>query len=153
MIEKVTFEKTTFQSPPLRFEAGTPNIADVIAFGSVLHYLKQIPLDRIIDHEKKLTKYLRDSLLTIDGLKLIGDSADKIGIFSFVIDGVHPMDLALYLDSKDIAVRSGHLCAQPLLHKFKKQQVIRASIGLYTDENAVDRLISAIKKAALLFKS
>lgn len=153
MIQLVSFEKTTFQTPPLRFEAGTPNIADVIAFGSVMHYLNQFPLKSIFEHERKLTEYLRESLNSIEGLEFIGNSTNKIGIFSFVIEGIHPLDLALYLDSKEIAVRSGHLCAQPLMKKFQKEQVVRASIGIYTTVNDIDRLTLALKKAIEIFKN
>lgn len=151
MIETVTFEKTTFQAPPLKFEAGTPNIADVIGFGSVLEFLSTLSLEEIINHEKHLETLLIEELKNFPRVKILGKAKEKIGITSFVIDGIHPMDLALFLDSKNIAIRSGHLCAQPLLKKFGVNQVARVSFGLYNHEEDVMKFISALKKGIELF--
>lgn len=151
MIEKVTFEKTTYQKSPLKFEAGTPNIADVIAFSSVLDYLLEIGFSEIFEHEANLQSVLYNELKTIEGLKIIGNSNSKIGINSFVIEGIHPLDLAMYLDSKNIALRSGHMCAQPLLNRYNLTHLNRVSLGLYNDEEDVERLITSIKKARSIF--
>lgn len=151
MIESVSFEKTTFQAPPLRFEAGTPNIADVIAFSSVLGYLKQFKLDSIIEHERALTAFLNEGLKQLSGIKRIGTSEHKVGITSFCMEQVHPLDLALFLDTKNIAVRSGHLCAQPLLRKFNSPQVVRVSFGMYTNQKDLELFLEALEKAKKIF--
>ncbi len=147
MIETVSFEMTTYQKPPHKFEAGTPNIADVIAFGAVLKYLNQFSIPEIKAHENTLFNHLKDGLNGIHGMQLIGTSNQKIGIQSFVIEGVHPLDLATFLDFKGIAIRTGHLCAQPLLRKFGLTHVCRISIGIYNDQSDIERLIEAIHQA------
>ena len=151
MIQTVTFEKTTYQSPPLKFEAGTPNIADVIAFSSVLEYMMQIPIEKIIRHELELKEIVLAELKQIQDIQIIGQAKEKIGITSFTIEGIHPSDLAYFLDAKNIAIRTGHLCAQPLLSRFGKTQVSRVSFGIYSDHKDIDRFITALKKAKTLF--
>ena len=131
MIEKVSLEKSTYQEPPLRFEAGTPNIADVVAFGSSIEFMQDLGLHWIESHGACLRKCLESHLKNIPGLRILGESVDKGPIVSFVIDSVHPLDVATFLDCEDVAIRSGHLCAQPTMQYFNIQAAIRASFGVY----------------------
>jgi cysteine desulfurase/selenocysteine lyase len=151
MIQTVSYAASTFQLPPLKFEAGTPNIADVIAFGAVLKYLKALPWQQIILHKQKLMHLLLEGFKDLSRVQLIAENPNKIALQSFIIDGIHPLDLALYLDAKNIAIRTGHLCAMPLLEKLKLSHVSRVSLGLYTDENDLAQFFDALKASIKLF--
>jgi cysteine desulfurase/selenocysteine lyase len=151
MVDAVTIQKTTFQKAPLKFEAGTPNIANVIAFGATLKWLKQFSLDAIVAHETRLTQKLIFGLKAFSRVKILGSSKNRAPIVSFFIDGIHPLDLATWLDLKKIAIRSGHLCAQPLLKRFKEMHVSRVSFGIYSTENDVEVLLKALEKAFTIF--
>jgi cysteine desulfurase/selenocysteine lyase len=151
MIEKVTLTHTTFQQPPMRFEAGTPNFADVIAFKAVLEYLRQWPLDDIINHKKNLLDRLAHELRATPRVHLVGDNPHKVSLQAMTIDGLHPLDFALYLDSHDIAIRSGHLCAMPLVERMPGQRVARVSLGIYSDESDIARFIEVLNKALKVF--
>jgi cysteine desulfurase/selenocysteine lyase len=147
MIKKVTIKETTYNDLPEKFEAGTPNIAGVIAFKSAIEYLEKIGLEKIWQHEKELLDYATSEIMKIDGVSLVGTSKNKGSVLSFTILGAHPHDLAMILDEQGIAIRTGHHCTGPLMDRFSVTATARASFALYNDKNDVDRLISGIKKA------
>ncbi len=151
MIASVTFAKTTFAAIPERFEAGTPAIAEVVGLGVALDYLDAIGLDAIDRHEADLLGYGTELLSTIPQLRLIGTAREKIGVLSFVVDGVHPHDLGTILDAEGVAIRAGHHCAQPLHERFGITASARASLGLYNDREDLDRLAAAVRKAIAVF--
>ncbi|MCH7630592.1 MAG: cysteine desulfurase [Proteobacteria bacterium] len=151
MIELVTFEKTTFNVLPQKFEAGTPNIAGVIGLGAALDYINQFNRQEIEDHEHGLLAYALGRLRGINQLKLIGTAKNKASIISFVLDDIHPHDAGTILDQEGIAVRTGHHCAQPLMERFGLNATIRASFGLYNTRGDVDRLAEGLKKTREIF--
>lgn len=147
MISEVTFEKTTYHVLPNKFEAGTPAIAEVIAFKSALDYIQKIGLDDIFQYEHELLEYATSELKKIGGVRLIGTAKDKAGVLSFVIEGVHPQDLGTILDKQGVAIRTGHHCTQPLMKRFGISACARASFTFYNNYHDVDVFIAAIKKA------
>ncbi len=151
MIASVTFEKTTFAPIPERFEAGTPAIAEAVGLGVALDYLDAIGLGAIDRHEAELLAYGTELLCAIPQLRLIGTAREKIGVLSFVVEGVHPHDLGTILDEQGIAIRAGHHCAQPLHARFGIGASARASLGLYNDREDLDRLAAAVRKAIAMF--
>lgn len=151
MIETVAFDKITFAKAPQKFEAGTPDIAGVIGLTAAIHYLRNINMQNVFAHEQELLSYAEPKLLAIEGLQIIGTSSPKVGVISFVLDGVHPHDIGTVLDHEGIAVRAGHHCAMPLMERFKLSATVRASFGIYTTEKEVDALIAGIQLAKRLF--
>jgi cysteine desulfurase / selenocysteine lyase len=151
MILNVTFEKTEFQEPPHRFEAGTPDISGAIGLGTAIDFIEALGRDNILEQEEALTGYGVDRLSRIPGLTLLGAGQRRLGILSFDLEGVHPHDLAQVLDQHHIAVRAGHHCAQPLLEKLGHPATTRASLGVYNDECDIDRLAEAIEAAREMF--
>lgn len=151
MVDKVTYEHTTFEAPPSRFEAGTPAIVEAIGLGVALNYMMDLGLDNILAHEKELVAYAFEQLSTVDGLKLIGTDKNKGGVFSFVMAEIHAQDLAFILNKEGVSVRVGHHCAEPLIHRMGQESVARASFGLYTVKEDVDRLVAALNKAKTFF--
>lgn len=147
MISEVTFEKTTYNILPNKFEAGTPAIAEVIAFKSAIDYLLSIGLDAVNFYETELLEYATSELKKISGVRLIGEAKAKSGVLSFVIDGVHPHDLGTLLDKQGVAIRTGHHCTQPLMKRFGITACARASFTFYNTKEDVDTFIAAIKKA------
>ena len=146
MIKEVNFQKTTYNELPYKFEAGTPNIGDVIGFNKALSFINDIGFDNISSYEKKLKDYASNSLNKIDGLKILGNSKNKIGIFSFTLNKVHYYDLGLLLDSKGIAIRTGHHCTQPLMDKFNLEGTARVSLAIYNTKEEIDYFVEKIKK-------
>ena len=146
MIKEVNFQKTTYNELPYKFEAGTPNIGDVIGFNKALSFINDIGFDNISSYEKKLKDYASNSLNKIDGLKILGNSKNKIGIFSFTLKKVHYYDLGLLLDSKGIAIRTGHHCTQPLMDKFNLEGTARVSLAIYNSKEEIDYFVEKIKK-------
>lgn len=146
MIEKVTFEKTTYNVLPMKFEAGTPMIAEVIGLGKAIDFIESIGFQKIEEHEQILLKYGTEKLLEINGLKIIGNAPLKGGIISFIIDGVHPLDVGTLLDLKNIAIRTGHLCCQPIMDHYKIPGVARVSFGIYNEKEEIDTFIKALKE-------
>ena len=142
MIQTVSFEKTTFQAPPLRFEAGTPMIAEVIGLGAALTYVKA---HKNFSYEKRLIDFTIENLKKIEGIKILGP-LEKISLITFTIEGVHPLDAATLLDLKGIALRSGHLCAQPLLKHFGLTAALRLSIAPYNTQEEIAQLCTALKE-------
>ena len=147
MIKEVRFEYTTYNELPFKFEAGTPNIADVIALKAGIDFIKSIGKHAIRKHEEQLLEYATAKLKDIAGLRIIGDVKNKVSVISFVIDGVHPQDLAILLDNQGIAVRTGHHCTQPLMHRLGIVGTTRASFAAYNTLDEVDLLIQALNKS------
>jgi cysteine desulfurase / selenocysteine lyase len=145
MIQKVTFTETTYQAPPLRFEAGTPMIAEVIGLGAALAYIESIGRTRIAAYETQLLNYATTKLEQISGLKIIGTSAKKGPIISFIIDGIHPLDLGTLLDLKNIACRTGHQCAQTAMDRFGISSVTRISFAPYNTYEEIDYFIRCLE--------
>jgi len=152
MIRSVTFDKTTYNKLPHKFEAGTPNIAGGIAFGAALDYVTRIGLERIEAHERDLLRDATDRLGAIDGLRIVGTAREKAGVLSFVIDGVHPHDIGTVLDRHGVAIRTGHHCAQPVMDRYGLPATARASFGLYNTRDEVDALLAAIHEAIRMFR-
>ena len=144
MISDVTFEKTTYADLPHKFEAGTPNISGVIAFGHAIDYLNQIGLDNIFKYENELLKYANKSLKKIDGLKIYGEKANRTSVISFNIENIHPYDIGSILDKFGIAVRTGQHCAQPIMDHFHISGTVRVSLSFIITKNEIDKLIEAI---------
>jgi len=152
MILEVTFAKTTFQEPPHRFEAGTPDISGAIGLGLALDYLEGLGRDAILEHEEALTGYGVDRLSAMPGVHLVGAGQRRLAILSVHVDGIHPHDLATVLDQHNVAIRAGHHCAQPFLDKLGLAATARASLGIYNDESDIDALADAVKAAQTMFK-
>jgi cysteine desulfurase/selenocysteine lyase len=152
MILSVDFEKSTYNHLPHKFEAGTPPIAEAIGLSSALHYLENIGWPHIIAHEKMLLDYATCTLDTIPSLRIIGRAKEKIGVLSFVIQGIHPHDIGSIVDQSGVAIRTGHHCAMPLMKFFDIPATARASIGIYNTVEDIDRLKVALQKALQLFK-
>jgi len=150
MIERVTFEKTTFLPPPQRFEAGTPAIVEAIGFGVAVDYVATIGLDAIHAHEARLVAQLRDALRGMNDVRLFGPE-DSAGIVSFALEGIHPHDLGTILDEENVAIRAGHHCAQPLMERLGVPATARASFGLYSDEADVAALLRGIERTKRIF--
>jgi cysteine desulfurase / selenocysteine lyase len=144
MIQDVTFEKTTFQRPPQRFEAGTGNIADAVGLGAAIDYLDRVGMHNIARHEHELLAYATAELSRVPGLTIVGTAKEKAGVLSFVLDGFRTEDVGSFLNQHGIAVRSGHHCAQPILRRFGYESTVRASLALYNTREDIDRLVAAI---------
>ncbi len=147
MIEEVSFEKTTYAGLPHKFEAGTPNICGVIAFGVALDYMNAVGFDRIAPYENELLEYASSRLLEIEGLRIYGTSAKKASVISFNIQGIHPYDIGAIIDKLGIAVRTGHHCAQPIMDYFKIPGTVRASFAFYNTIEEIDIFVEAVKRA------
>jgi cysteine desulfurase/selenocysteine lyase len=150
MIREVRFEKTTFADPPHRFEAGTPNIAGFVGLGAAIDYVNALGHARIGAHERELRDHMAEVLRAVPGLRLFGEAADKVPVFSFLIEGAHAHDLATLLDHEGIAVRSGHHCAHPLMQFYGVPATLRASLAFYNTHAEIDRFVAAIAKARKL---
>ena len=146
MIRAVSFEKTTFDNPPSKFEAGTPNIAGAIGLGAALEYIAQIGIDNIASYEHELLLYGTAALSTVPGLRIIGTAPDKAAVLSFVIDGLDAHDVGAMLDLMGIEVRSGHHCAQPVMTRFKLTATTRASLAFYNTTAEIDALTDGLKR-------
>ena len=148
MIESVSFKTgTTFKSAPARFEAGTPAIAEVIALGTAIDYVTAIGMDNIARREQELLSILTGQLQNIDGLTFYGTAPNKVGVVSFTADWAHASDIAMILDQCGVAVRTGHHCCMPLMERYGIDATVRASLGLYSNENDIEALINGLKKA------
>jgi cysteine desulfurase / selenocysteine lyase len=152
MIERVTFERTTFKPAPHRFEAGTPAITEAIGLAAAIDYVEQIGFDWIGPHEDELLTEATQALLAIDGLRLWGTSAQKASVLSFTLDGAHAHDVATILDQQGVAVRAGHHCAHPLMDRLGVAATSRASIGLYNDRADIDQLVAGITAVKRILK-
>jgi cysteine desulfurase/selenocysteine lyase len=147
MISKVTFERTTYNELPFKFEAGTPHIAGGICLGEAFRFLAQQDIEAIQLHERELANYAQDMLDTFEGMRIIGEAKKKTSVVSFIMEGVHPFDLGTLLDKQGIAVRTGHHCTQPLMDFFKVPGTVRASFAFYNTRQEVDTFIEAVEKS------
>ncbi len=147
MIESVTFEKTTYNQLPNKFEAGTPNIAGVIGLGKALEYVSKLGYDAIHHHEAELLNYATESLESIEKVRIIGTAKQKASVISFVVEGIHPHDIGTVLDREGIAIRTGHHCAQPVMQRFNVPATSRASFAFYNTTDEVDKLVAALHRA------
>ena len=150
MIDRVTFDKTTYAPPPQRFEAGTPMITEAIALHAAIDYVAALGPDRLFAHEAALARQLRDALRTLNSVTLFGPE-ESAGIVSFAIEGVHPHDLGTILDEENVAIRAGHHCAQPLMDHLGVPATARASFGLYSDESDIAALMRGIERTQRIF--
>jgi len=147
MIKEVSFEGTTYNELPYKFEAGTPNIADVIALSAAIDYVNALSKEALFTQELALLAYATEQLSTIPGLRIIGTAPDKIAVISFVIDGIHPQDLGVLLDKFGIAIRTGHHCVQPLMKRFGLPGTCRASFAFYNTFEEIDLFVKALRRS------
>lgn len=152
MIKEVSFNTITWNDLPYKFEAGTPNIADTIAFKAAMEFTASIGKEKIRQHENELLTYATEQLEQIEGLRIIGRAKHKISVISFVIEGTHPQDIGILLDNRGIAVRTGNHCAQPLMERLCIRGTTRASFAMYNTMEEVDRLVEGLHKAVKLLK-
>lgn len=152
MIDRVRFDGTTFAGIPARFEAGTPNVGGAVALAAALRWVDANVRPAAFAHEDDVLRYGMDALRTLPGLRLVGTAPEKVAVMSFVIDGVHPHDLASVLDRQGIAIRTGHHCTQPLMDRLGLTATARASLGCYSGRDDVDRLVAALDKAIRLLR-
>ncbi|MBL7865724.1 MAG: cysteine desulfurase [Cyclobacteriaceae bacterium] len=146
MIREVTFKKTTYNDIPYKFEAGTPNIADVIALNEAFRFISRISKDSIRRHEAQLLDYAARQLTRLKGVRLVGTAREKVSVQSFLVDGVHPFDVGQLLDARGIAVRTGHHCTQPLMEHFGIEGTVRASFAVYNTQEEIDAMIEGISR-------
>jgi cysteine desulfurase/selenocysteine lyase len=151
MISSVTFEKTTYNKVPYKFEAGTPDMSGAVGLKAALEYLNQLGMENIAAHESELLAYATDAISRIPGIRVIGRAKEKSGVLSFVMDGIHPHDIGTVLDQEGIAVRTGHHCAQPVMERFGVDATVRASFGLYNTKQEIDALVRGIQKVKEVF--
>ncbi|MBU0558432.1 MAG: cysteine desulfurase [Bacteroidetes bacterium] len=151
MIRTVSFEKSTFDDIPHKFEAGTPNIEGGIALGVAINYLNEFNFGDITSHEQSLLDYATSELLKINGLRIIGTSPNKASVISFVIDGIHPYDIGTIIDTDGIALRTGHHCTQPIMQRYNLPATARASFAFYNTLEEVDKLIAGLNKVIKMF--
>jgi cysteine desulfurase/selenocysteine lyase len=151
MIDTVTFEGTSYNEVPLKLEAGTPNIADTIAFGRALEYVEGIGREAIQSYEKELLEYATAALRSVDGLQVIGQSSNKAAVISFVFDEIHPQDVGILLDQEGVAIRTGHHCTQPLMRRYNVPATSRASFAFYNTKEEIDQLVKAIHQVKTIF--
>ena len=152
MVKSVTIEKTAFADPPARFEAGTPAIVQTVGLQKAVEYVSRLSMKRIEAYEGELTAYMKEGLDSLPFVRQLGTQKEKGGVFSFVVDGVHPQDIAMVLDQEGVCVRAGHHCAQPLSERLGVSSSVRASLGLYNDKEDVEAFIAALEKAVSFFK-
>ena len=151
MIESVSFEKTTFEKLPLKFEAGTPDYVATHGLATALNYVTELGLDNIFAHEQELTRYAMEQMKEIPGMRLFGTSQHKDAVISFLVGDIHHLDMGTLLDRLGIAVRTGHHCAEPLMHRLGISGTVRASFALYNTKEEVDALIAGIKRVSQMF--
>lgn len=152
MIKSVSFEKTIYNDLPYKFEAGTPNIADVIAFGTAIEFINTIGKDAIAAHEHELLAYATERIKTLPHVRVIGEAREKVGVLSFSIDGIHPFDIGQMLDARGIAVRTGHHCTEPLMARLGVEGTVRASFSVYNTKQEVDQFIEGLDRIIKFLK-
>jgi cysteine desulfurase/selenocysteine lyase len=152
MIESVSFDKTTYAGVPTRFEAGSPNAEGAVGLGAALDWLGAIGMEHVAQHERELLDYGTRLLDDIPGVRIYGRASAKTGVLSFTLAGVHAHDLGTVLDGEGVAIRAGHHCAQPLMERYGVPATARASLGIYTDHEDLDRLARAVRKAVEIFR-
>lgn len=151
MISKVTFEETTFNELPHKFEAGTPDIAGAIGLGAAVEYINNIGIENIKEHEHSLLEYATKQIAEVPGLRIIGTAKEKTSVLSFVLENIHPHDIGTFLDFEGVAIRTGHHCTQPLMQRYGIPATSRASFGMYNTKEEVDVLVNGLKKIIEVF--
>lgn len=151
MISKVTFEETTYNELPHKFEAGTPDIAGAIGLGAAIDYVNNIGIENIRNHETELLNYAAEQVADIPGLRIIGNAKDKTSVLSFVLENIHPHDIGTFLDFEGVAIRTGHHCTQPLMQRFNIPATSRASFAMYNTKKEIDVLVKGLKKIIEVF--
>lgn len=151
MIEQVTFAKTTFNTIPYKFEAGTPNFSQIIGLGAALDYINNIGLENIATYEKQLLNHAYQQLRTIENIRFLGETEHQSSLISFLVGTIHPYDLGMFLDKSGFAVRTGHHCAQPVMDHFKIPGTVRASFAIYNTTDEIDQFIASLKKVIKFF--
>lgn len=151
MISTVTFDKTTYNELPFKFEAGTPNIGGAIGLGEAIDYVNKTGLDNIARHEQMLLEYATAAVSEIPGVKIIGTAKEKVSVLSFVFDNIHPHDIGTFLDFEGVAIRTGHHCTQPVMDRFKIPATSRASFAMYNTKAEIDILVNGLKKIIEVF--
>jgi cysteine desulfurase/selenocysteine lyase len=151
MIANVTFEKTSYNVLPYKFEAGTPNIAGVVGFGAAVDFLRRFDMREIAAHEHALLEHATAGVEAVEGVRVLGRARDKAGVLSFVIEGVHPHDIGTILDREGVAVRTGQHCAQPVMDRYGIPATVRASFALYNTHEDVDALVRALARVKEVF--
>ncbi|MCP4520212.1 MAG: cysteine desulfurase [Cytophagales bacterium] len=151
MIKEVSFEKTTYNEIPYKFEAGTPNIGDIVAFKKAIDFVNEVGIENIAQHEDDLLEYATEKFSKIEGLKIIGQAEQKVSVISFVFDNIHHYDLGMMLDARGIAVRTGHHCTQPLMKFFGIEGTTRASFAVYNTKEEIDLLVEGIKRVIQIY--
>ena len=150
MISSVTFERSTWNELPYKFEAGTPHIAGAVGLGAAIDYLREIGFEAIRPHEDALLKYGTAQLQTVPGLRLIGTARQKASVLSFVMDGIHPHDIGTIVDREGVAIRTGHHCAQPVMDRLGITATARASLAMYNTKEDIDALVAALGRVRAL---
>ncbi len=153
MIASVTFEKTTYNALPFRFEAGTPNISGAVGLGAAIDYVSKLDFQSIQEYEHELLEHGTQILQAIPGLRIIGTAKEKAGVLSFVMDNVHPHDIGTILDKEGIAIRTGHHCTQPVMQRFQIPATARASFSFYNTKQDLELLGQAVYKVKEIFKA
>ena len=151
MIETVTFERTTYNELPYKFEAGTPNIAGAIGLGEAIDYISRVGLENVALHEKYLLDYATEAVTDIPGLKIIGTAKEKVSVLSFVLDDVHPHDIGTFLDFEGVAIRTGHHCTQPVMDRYNIPATSRASFAMYNTKEEINTLVNGLRKIIEVF--
>jgi cysteine desulfurase/selenocysteine lyase len=151
MIANVTFEKTTYNVLPYKFEAGTPNIAGVVGFGAAVDFLRRFDIGEVASHEHDLLVHATTQLDAIAGVRILGRAREKAGVLSFVMEGVHPHDIGTILDREGVAVRTGQHCAQPVMDRYGIPATVRASFAIYNTREDVDALVRALARVKEVF--
>lgn len=152
MVDKVSFERTTFAPLPLRFEAGTANFVGAVGLGEAIAYLEGLDAEAVVRHERELVERATEQLLAVDGLHIYGTTPDKAPIISFTVDGCDHYDIGMILDKTGVAIRTGHHCAEPVMHRFGVNGMCRASFGLYNTTADVDALVAGVRRAVRMLK-
>lgn len=152
MVDRVSFERTTFAELPLKFEAGTSNFIGAVALAEAIDFLSELDLSEVEAHERSLLDYATEQLREIEGLRIYGNTPDKCAILSFNVEGVHPLDLGMIIDKMGVAIRTGQHCAEPVMHHFGVSSMCRASIGLYNNREDIDKFVAALKRAVRMLK-
>jgi cysteine desulfurase / selenocysteine lyase len=151
MISSVSFEKTTYNKLPYKFEAGTPDIAGVVGLGAAIEYLSSLGMEAVSAYEQELLEYATKAISSVPGVRLVGTARRKAAVVSFLLGEVHPHDVGTILDQEGIAVRAGHHCAQPVMDRFGIPATIRASLALYNTREEIDLLVNGLKKVSEVF--
>ena len=152
MVDTVSFEKTTFNKLPFKFEAGTPNVGAALGLETAIHFLEQLDRKAVEDHENLLVRTAMERLSSIEGMRFIGQAPERSGLVSFIIDGIHPYDLGTIIDKMGVAVRTGHHCAEPVMTRFGIPGTVRASFAVYNTLEEVDVLVKAVERAAMMLR-